>query len=42
MAKGTIAKENVTRKIIEAFGKDYIGEFDKKLYLWADDGGDRV
>lgn len=42
MAKGTIAKENITRKIIEAFGKDYIGEFDKKLYLWADDGGDRV
>lgn len=42
MAKGTIAKENVVEKLKTAFGADYIGEFDKKIYLWADDGGERV
>lgn len=41
-AKGSIAKENVIKKIAAAFGSDYIGEFDKKYYLWADDGGSRV
>ena len=25
-----------------AFGADYIGEQDKKIYVWADDGGERV
>ena len=40
--KGTIAKENVTKTIANAFGNDYIGEFDKKLYVWADDGGNRI
>lgn len=40
--KGTIAKENVTKKIAEIFGDDYVGEFDKKLYVWADDGGNRI
>jgi hypothetical protein len=42
MPKGNVAKDVVTKKIIEAFGNDYIGEFDKKLYVWADDGGERV
>ena len=42
MAKGTIAKENVTKIIAKAFGENYVGEFDKKLYLWADDGGTRI
>lgn len=42
MAKGTIAKTNVTNKIAQAFGADYIGEYDKKIYVWADDGGERV
>lgn len=41
-SRGTIAKENVVRKIVEAFGNDYIGEADKKIYVWADDGGQRV
>ena len=26
----------------QAFGDDYIGEFDKKYYVWADDGGNRI
>lgn len=42
MAKGAIAKENVIKKIISALGDDYVGEFDKKLYTWADDGGNKV
>lgn len=40
--KGTIAKQNIENKIKEVFGADYIGIFDKKLYLWSDDGGERV
>lgn len=42
MAKGNIAKVAVENKIKEAFGADYIGVFDKKLYVYADDGGERV
>lgn len=42
MAKGNIAKEKVTKIIADAFGADYVGEFDKKLYVWADDGGTKV
>lgn len=41
-AKGTTAKVNVQNKIALAFGSDYIGEVDKKIYVWADDGGERV
>jgi hypothetical protein len=42
MAKGAIAKENVAKKIAQAFGSDFVGEFDKKLYVWADENGERV
>lgn len=42
MAKGTIAKEAVVRKIAAAFGEDYIGEYDKKYYVWANENGERV
>ena len=41
-AKGTLAKENVIKKIASAFGADFIGEFDKKVYLMVDDGGEKV
>ena len=41
-ARGSVAKENIAKKLQEAFGKDYIGEFDRKYYLWANDGGERV
>ena len=41
-AKGSIAKVNVQNRIALAFGSDYIGEVDKKIYVWADDGGERV
>lgn len=42
MAKGTLAKQNVTDKIRKAFGADFIGEYDKKIYVWAEDGGEKV
>ena len=42
MAKGAIAKEEVVKKISEAFGSNFIGEFDKKVYVWANDGGEQV
>lgn len=42
MAKGAQAKINVQNKIANAFGEDWIGEINKKLYVWADDGGERV
>lgn len=42
MAKGAIAKNVVTQKIAQAFGADFVGEFDKKLYVWADENGEKV
>ena len=42
MAKGTLAKEKVTKIIADAFGREYVGEFDKKLYVWADDGAGKI
>lgn len=42
MAKGSNAKIAVQNKIAMAFGADYIGEQDKKIYVWADDGGEKV
>lgn len=41
-ARGSVAKENVIKKLAQAFGNDFIGENDKKIYLWANDGGERV
>lgn len=41
--RGAIAKEKVVEKLAEAFGDNWIGEVDKKYYVWANDGGaDRV
>ena len=42
MAKGALGKQNVEDKIAKAFGNDFIGIYDKKLYVWADDGGEKV
>lgn len=42
MARGSIAKNNITEKLKNFFGTDFIGEVDRKLYIWADDGGERV
>ena len=42
ISKGQRAKENIKQKIIQALGSDYAGEYDRKLYCWADDGGQRI
>lgn len=42
MAKGAVAKENVIKILAEAFGSNFIGEFDKKIYVYANDGGEMV
>lgn len=40
--KGQIAKDNVINKIAAAFGKDYIGLVDKKVYVWSEEDGEKV
>ena len=42
MAKGAIAKQNVIKKIQEIFGADFIGEYDKKIYVWTTENGERI
>ena len=42
MAKGAVAKEGVIKKIASTFGNNFIGEFDKKIYVWENDGGEMV
>lgn len=42
MAKGQVAKDSVMAKIETLFGKDVVGVYDKKLYVWADDAGEKV
>ena len=42
MAKGAVAKQAVINRIAEAFGTDFIGEVDKKVYVWATENGERV
>ena len=41
-ARGAVAKQEVTEKLREAFGDNFIGEHEKKIYVWANDGGERV
>lgn len=42
MARGNIAKTNIIKKLMSTFGDDWIGEYEKKAYVWANDGGERV
>ena len=42
MAKGNIAKDLVEKKIQAAFGADYVGTFDKKIYVTAMENGEKV
>ena len=42
MARGAIGKQNVVNKIKQAFGADFIGEYDKKFYVWTQENGERI
>lgn len=42
MARGNEAKEAVTKKLQEAFGADFIGIYDKKIFIWAKENGERI
>lgn len=42
MAKGQIAKEYAVKKIAEAFGENFVGEFDKKVYINCPENGEMV
>ena len=43
MAKrGDIARQNVQDIIVKAFGADCVGVQDKKIYVYADDGGEKI
>lgn len=42
MARGNEAKNKVIEKIKAAFGKDWIGEIDKKFYVWTTENGERI
>ena len=42
MAKGAVAKQVVEDKIRAAFGADFLGVADKKIYVQADEDGEKV
>ena len=41
-AKGSIAKVEVTKMIQDAFGENFLGEFDKKIYVQVPENGEMV
>lgn len=41
-SKGTLAKQKIVNKIAEIFGTDFIGEYDRKIYLWSEENGERM
>lgn len=42
MAKGDQAKNAVIETIKAAFGNDYIDIVDKKIYVWAKEGAEKI
>ena len=40
--KGQEAKSKVIKKISDAFGDKFIGEVDKKLYVWSEEDGTSI
>lgn len=42
MAKGAEAKIDVAKRIAAAFGSDWVGEVDKKYYVWGRENGEKV
>lgn len=42
MARGAEAKANFIKRLSTALGADYIGEVDKKFYVWSTENGERI
>lgn len=42
MAKGDAAKSAVVDTIAKAFGEDFVGYIDKKIYVWSKENGQKV
>ena len=42
MVRGSVAKNNIAERLKNFFGTEFAGEADRKLYVWADDGGEKV
>lgn len=42
MAKGAEAKQYIADKMAEMFGEDWIGEYEKKYYIWSRENGERI
>ena len=40
--KGELARDNATKIIADAFGSNFVVVQDKKIYVWVDDGGEKV
>lgn len=40
--RGSIAKKEVEKKLAEAFGKDYLGEVNKKYYVQVPENNEMV
>lgn len=41
-ARGVVAKQGVIKKIQQVFGTDYIGEYNNKIYVWAQENGESI
>lgn len=42
MSKGSIAKENLIKKLIDVAGDDYVGEASNKYYFWSNEDGEKI
>ena len=42
MAKGNVAKQTIADKLKKLFGNNFILSEGNKVYVWEDDGGERI
>ena len=42
MARGAQAKLDIVNRLQAAFGQDWIGEYDKKYFVWGRENGEKV
>ena len=42
MKRGEEARAKVYENIREAFGENFVGVFDKKIYVWAEEGSEKI